>query len=111
MSYVIYKYTCEFCKEFYIGKTWRQLRCRICEHQGLTIRTGKPCEKGGLVFSEVRDHCQQEHNQQVNPDNFEIVTHLRYKSDLETLDSLYQRSLKPKIINKKQSVPLLSYNS
>ena len=107
MPNVIYKYTCEFCKEFYIGKTCRQFRCRIREHCGLTIRTGKPCASGCEVFSEVRNHCRKEHQKQVDPDSFEIVARLRYKGDLETLESLYQRSLKPKITNQQQSVPLL----
>ena len=31
MSNIVYKYTCEFCKEFYIGKTCRQFRNRIRE--------------------------------------------------------------------------------
>ena len=33
MSNIVYKYTCELCKEFYIGKTCRQFRNRIREHQ------------------------------------------------------------------------------
>ena len=111
LSKVIYKYTCEFCREFYIGMTCRQLRCRIREHCGLTIRTGKPCAEGCEVFSEVRNHCAKEHQRHVDPDSFEIVARLRHKGDLETLESLYQRSLKPKIMNQQQSVPLLSYSS
>ena len=108
---VVYKYTCEFCKELYIGKTCRQFRSRIREHQGLTVRTGKPCEKSGEVFSEVRNHCLEEHNCKVNPDSFEILAKLRNENDLEYLESLFQRSLKPKIINQAQSVPLLMYGN
>ena len=111
LSNVIYKYTCEFCKEFYIGMTCRQFRCRIREHCGLTVRKGNPCAKGSEVFSEVRNHCREKHQQHVDPDSFEVVARLRHKGDLETLESLYQRSLKPKIINQQQSVPLLSYSS
>ena len=111
MPNIIYKYTCELCNEFYIGKTCRQFRCRIREHQALTVRTGKPCEKGGEVFSEVRNHCRDEHQVKVNPDCFQILARLRCEYDLELLESLYQRSLKPKIINKVQSVPLMSFDS
>ena len=96
---IVYKYTCELCKEFYIGKTCRQLRNRIREHSGLTVRTGKPCAAGCESFSEVRNHCRKEHNSEVNPDCFDILARLRYEDDLELLESLYQRSLKPQIIN------------
>ena len=98
LSNVIYKYTCGFCQEFYIGMTCRQFRNRICEHCGLT-------------FSEIRNHCNKEHQKHVGPDGFEIIALLRHKADLETLESLYQRSLKPKIINQQQSVPLLCYSN
>ena len=111
MSNIVYKYTCEFCKEFYIGKTCRQFRNRIREHQGLTVRTGKPCAEGCEVFSEVRRHCHEVHHCKVNPDCFEILAKLRNGNDLEHLESLFQRSLQPKIINQCQSVPLLSYDS
>ena len=111
MSNIVYKYTCEFCKEFYIGKTCRQFRNRIREHQGLTVRTGKPSAPGGEVFSEIRKHCRGVHLTNVNPDSFEILAKLRNENDLEYLESLYQRSLRPKIINQCQSVPLLSYES
>ena len=111
MSNIVYKYTCEFCKEFYIGKTCRQFRSRIREHQGLTIRRGNPCEVNSLSFSEVRRHCHEVHNCEVNPDRFDILAKLRNENDLECLESLFQRSLKPKIINQVQSIPLLSYTS
>ena len=110
MSNIVYKYTCEFCKEFYIGKTCRQFRNRIREHQGLTVRKGEPCAPSGEVFSEVRKHCHEVHHSAVNPDSFEILAKLRNKYDLEYLESLYQRSLRPKIINHCQSIPLLSYS-
>ena len=50
MSNIVYKYTCELCKEFYIDKTCRQFRNRIREHQGLTVRTGNSCSKDCEVF-------------------------------------------------------------
>ena len=110
MSNIVYKYTCELCKEFYIGKTCRQFRNRIREHQGLTVRTGKRCAEGCEVFSEIRSHCHG-HQIHVNPENFEIIAKLRNESHLERLESLYQRTLKPKIINQCQSVPLLTFTN
>ena len=44
-SNLIYKYTCECCKAFYIGMTTRQLAIRISEHSGVSARTGKNFKK------------------------------------------------------------------
>ena len=93
MPNVIYKYTCELCKEFYIGKTCRQFRCRIREHCGRTIRTGKPCEEGGLVYSEIRNHCSQKHQVEVNPESFQILAKLRCENDLDLLEMKLPNSL------------------
>ena len=87
-----------------------KFRNRIREHQGLTVRTGKRCAEGCEVFSEIRSHCHG-HKIHVNPDNFEIIAKLRNESHLERLESLYQRTLKPKIINQCQSIPLLTFSN
>ena len=47
----------------------------------------------------------------VNPENFEIIAKLRNESHLERLESLYQRTLKPKIINQCSSVPLITFSN
>ena len=44
-SNLIYRYTCERCKAFYIGKTKKQFAVRIAEHKGISVRTGKPFQK------------------------------------------------------------------
>ena len=110
MSNIVYKYTCELCKEFYVGKKCRQFRNRIRELQGLTVRTGKLCAEGCEVFSEIRSHCHG-HQVHANPENFEIIAKLRNESHLERLESLYQRTLKPKIINQCPSVPLITFSN
>ena len=40
-SNLIYRYTCECCKAFYIGKTEVHLAQRIAEHRGVPARTVK----------------------------------------------------------------------
>ena len=40
VSNLIYKYTCDSCNAFYIGKTQLQFRCRIAQHKGISARTG-----------------------------------------------------------------------
>ena len=54
-SNLIYKYTCECCQAFYIGKTESQYKCRISQHLGVSARTGN--ELAVKVASDVRDHC------------------------------------------------------
>ena len=70
MSNVVYKYTCECCKASYIGKTELQFRCRICQHLGISPRTG--AKLGVTVASEIREHslkCKTH----INVDNFTIL--------------------------------------
>ena len=38
-SYVVYKHSCTGCSASYIGKTFRHLHVRICEHTGLSNLT------------------------------------------------------------------------
>ena len=68
-SNLIYRYTCECCKAFYIGKTERQLGVRISEHMAVSPRTGKPLQT--RPHSDIYDHCQKCHTH-VSPDNFTI---------------------------------------
>ena len=60
--------------------------------------TCKHCAEGCEVFYEIGSHCH-DHHIHVNPENFEIIAKIRNESHLKRLESLYQRTLKPKIIN------------
>ena len=37
----IYNFTCASCNALYIGKTFRHMKVRVSEHQGLSPRTAK----------------------------------------------------------------------
>ena len=37
----IYNFTCGSCNASYIGKTFRHMKVRVSEHQGISPRTGK----------------------------------------------------------------------
>ena len=106
MSNLIYKYTCKSCNAFYIGKTEQNFRSRVAQHQGVSDRTGEVSSKP--VGSDIRDHCLK-HKERVNYDNFTIIDRTFLESELCPLESLYQKSLKPAIGVKKQSVQLLMY--
>ena len=54
-SSLIYRYTCERCKAFYIGKTEGQLGMHISEHMAVSVRNGKPLQNH--PHSDIYDHC------------------------------------------------------
>ena len=107
MSNVVYKYTCECCKASYIGKTEVQFRCRICQHLGISPRTG--AELKVPVASKIREHslkCKTH----INVDNFTILDSLPSKKGILILESLHQKIKKPSIGTHEQSTPLLCFD-
>ena len=92
-SCLIYKYTCDGCNAFYIGKTWRTFWMRICEHKGISFRTGK--ELSVKVFSEIRNHHQEEHKNEVNIENFEILDKVSSKCSLNIWWYYIKNALSP----------------
>ena len=106
-SNLIYKYTCECCQAFYIGKTNRQLAVRISEHSGVSARTGKTFKK--RPQSDIFDHSE-ECNTHVKPENFKILDTLQSENGLLLLESLHQKTKKPFIGKQQQSTPLMSFD-
>ena len=108
LSNLVYKYTCNSCKAFYIGKTESQFRCRICQHLGISARTGE--ELSSKVHSEIRDHSLK-CNTPINIDNFVILDRLQSNKGILMLESLHQKIKKPTIGTHQQSTPLLCFDS
>ena len=106
MSNLVYKYTCESCKAFYIGKTESQFKCRISQHMGVSPRTGKDVKK---AHSEIRDHCFK-CKVHIKAENFSILDRLFDKNGILTLESLHQKIKKPTIGVHQQSTPLLCFD-
>ena len=52
-SSLIYKFSCRSCTASYIGKTYKHFKVKVSEHQGVSLRTGKPVK--GTLSSSVRD--------------------------------------------------------
>ena len=50
----IYNFTCGSCNVSYIGKTFRHMKVRVSEHQGVSPRTGKHLK--GTLSTSVRNH-------------------------------------------------------
>ena len=106
-SNLIYKYTCERCKSFYIGKTEQQLAARISEHSGISARTGKTHRS--KPKSDIYDHCQK-CQVPVLPENFSIIDTLPSDKGLLILESLHQKTKKPQIGIHQKSTPIMSFD-
>ena len=106
-SCLVYKYTCDGCNAFYIGKTERSFWIRICEHRGISFRTGK--QLNVKPFSDIRNHHLEKHNNEVKFENFEILDKVSSKFSLNTLETLYQKCLKPNIGTQEQSTSIISF--
>ena len=82
MANFIYKYTCESCNAFYIGKSYRQFRVRVFEHLGKSYRTDSLLKVP--VPSHIREHCY-ERDHPLNPEKFAIIDRSHFKNDLTDL--------------------------
>ena len=51
VKYVVYRYTCRICKEFYIGKTVREFHCRHNEHRRAIINKST----SSALYQHIRD--------------------------------------------------------
>ena len=106
MSNLVYRYTCGGCRASYIGKTDVQFRCRVCQHLGISPRTGD--EVTSKVASHIRDHSLK--CTPINTENFKILDRLQSKHGILFLESLHQKMKKPTLGTHEQSTPLLCFD-
>ena len=102
-SSVVYKFCCSSCGESYIGSTNARLKTRVCQHMGMSDRTGKMVITP--ASSSVRDHSFQ-CDTPFSISNFEILIKANSVLDLRILESLHIYKQKPKINGKNSAVPL-----
>ena len=91
-SLVVYEFKCGSCNASYIGKTTRHLRQRVCEHQGISSRTGR--ELGMKLFSSIRQHSQDT-NRPFSFQDFRILSTASNSHDLHFQESLLINKEKP----------------
>lgn len=94
LSLVVYKFSCSGCNATYIGKTKRHHMVRMCEHLGISYKTGKDTKFNENTTTAVRDHIREKsHKNDVT--NFEILNH--GKNNLECLikESLLIKKMSP----------------
>ena len=93
-SGVVYKFECESCKALYIGSTSRQLKCRVFEHLGTSVRSGNLL--ASPPFSSVREHKLQS-NHPIHAENFSILSRTNF--NLLVMESLFIHKYKPTLNN------------
>ena len=102
-SGVIYQFCCSSCGESYIGSTVVRLRTRVCQHMGVSDRTGSMLSYP--PFSSVREHalaCKSS----VSISDFDILQKSHSVQDLRILESLHIFKKRPRINGKNTAVPL-----
>ena len=107
-SSVVYEYCCpQGCGSVYIGSTIRTLHTRVCEHRGISNRTGNPL--GCPSQSSPRAHsvrCSGD----VTSSDFRIIGGNKNPVDLRILESLYILKLKPNLNETSSAFPLKILN-
>ena len=108
-SSVVYKYSCAQtnCASVYVGSTTRALRTRVCEHRGISSRTGHPLLNP--PHSAARDHADQCASD-LSLNSFQILCSQKSNSDLRILESLYIHRLKPNLNDMASAFPLKIVN-
>ena len=102
-SGVIDQFCCSSCGESYIGSTVVRLRTRVCQHMGVSDRTGSMLLHP--VFSSIREHsltCKSS----ISISDFDILQKTNSVQDLRILESLHIFKKRPKINGKNTAVPL-----
>ena len=98
---VVYLYTCAQCSATYCGETSRHLQTRICEHRGISSRTGQRLTK---TNSNIFNHFLETDHPVVS-NSFKIVQ--RCKSGTTKIhESIFIHKNSPSLNSKDSSMPL-----
>ena len=90
----IYNFTCGSCNASYTGKTFRHMKVRVSEHQGVSSRTRKHLK--GTLPTSVRDHMI-DCNHMVAWDDFKVLGRESNHWLLEIKESLFIKRDKPSL--------------
>ena len=101
-----YKYKCGSCTASYYGKTYRQMKVRVSEHQSVSPRTGKRVK--GTLSTSVRDHmldCAH----RVAWEDFSIIGRESNYDLLETKENLFIKRDNPSLNRNKYTQELFLF--
>lgn len=82
LSLLVYKFSCSGCNSTYIGKSKRHHKVRMCEHLGISYKTGKDTKYNPKNTTAIRDHMRESGHEN-DFSNFEILNY--GQNDLECL--------------------------
>ena len=106
-SHILYRYTCDGCNTVYIGKTRRHYLVRVCEHLGISLKTGKKYTynpnngNNTAILNHInRKKCVG------NLDNFKIIGSARTDRLLCIKETLLVHRTKPLINTNERSTPI-----
>ena len=98
----IYKFECEFCKDYYIGSTMKQSKVCFCQHLGISPCTNRPTT---LSHSSPRQHCEEK-NHHFQQSNFSIIDSANSELELRILESLHILQKHPPLNKDQSCIPL-----
>ena len=102
MSNAVYLFKCGQCSAQYIGETSRHIITRVCDHKGISSRTGRPLTK-------PENRCILEHSNSTNHgislSDFKILKTCE-TLDLKVTESVCIHRFKPDLNNYDASLPL-----
>ena len=106
-SNVIYHFKCssEDCESSYVESTKRFLQDRICEHKGVSFRTGSKLSSSSIKQSSIREHATK-CSHPIEQESFRIIGRCNQVDDLRLLESVYIKYLKPDLNNTESAAPL-----
>ena len=90
----IYNFTCGSCSASYIGKSFRHMKVRVSEHQGVSPRTGQHLK--GTLSTSVRDHML-DCNHVVAWDDLKVLGRESNHWLLEIKESLFIKGDRPSL--------------
>ena len=93
--FLVYKFTCRYCKEFYIGQTSRPFKFRFNEH--------KRAVNNGCDSSAIAEHCLKCISKQLTDDfDLDIIGMCKDAVDTRLTEARFIKRLIPKINRKKE---------
>ena len=105
-SNFVYKFKCGSCTTSYYGKTYRDMKVPVSEHQGVSPRTGKRVKS--MLSTSVRDHML-DCDHIVFCKDFSIIGRESNHHLMETKESLFIKRDNPSLNRSKYSQELFLF--
>ena len=93
--FLVYKFTCHHCKDFYIGQTSRPFKHRFNEHK-------RAVDKGNVDSSAMAEHCLKCRPKRLTDFDLEILDKCKDALDTRLTEARYIKQLIPKINRRKE---------